>query len=227
MTGSYFYTNGSEENCIPHISCKLFKSMVKNETVTASIHDTRQPEGISKEYIDTIHNHLQSTNIWKKTTNWTTEVEYTIPHPEGDISAFDTNSGGDAKLSRKDIVSDFNATCYKDNKVSVQFTRTKENPSDGMDFNTSRFSAVRIMNTRKFHYETERSNWIFKLVVSWYGKTKSDAQSSPKRYFVYIETGDLKGSSNPEYTSASFLEKIIDLISLDGRRKTLSFPKDL
>ena len=80
------------------------------------------------------------------------------------------------------------------------------------------------MNTKKFFYETERSSWIFKLVVSWYGKTKKDAESSQKKYFVYIESnGESKSSSNPEYTSASFLEKIIDLISLDGKRKTLSF----
>lgn len=224
MTGSYFYKNSAEQNCIPHISRKLFKSMVKNETVTASINISSQPEGVSKEFIDAVHSHLQSTNVWKRTTKWTTEVEYTIPHPLGDVSAFDTNSGGDAKLSRKDVISDFNAVSKEDDKLRIRFTRTKDNPSDGMDFNTTRFSAVRIMNTKKFFYETDRSNWVFKLVVSWYGTTKVDAESSPKKYFVNIETnGDSKASNNPEYTSASFLEKIIDLISLDGKRKTLSF----
>jgi len=219
-----FYTNSSDENCIPDISKKLFKSMTKTETVSASINDTGQPEGVSKESIDAVHTHLQSANIWKKTTDWITEVEYTIPHPIGDITAFDTNSGGDAKLSRKNNISDFKATCLNDDKTYIRFTRNKETPSDEMDFNTTRFSSVRIMNTKKFFYETGRSSWIFKLVVSWYGNTKSEAESSPKRYFVYIETnGESKASSNPEYTSASFLEKIIDLVSLGGKRKTLEF----
>ena len=220
-----FYTNGSDENCIPNISKKLFKYMTKDELVSASINETGQVEGISKESIDAIHSHLQSANIWKKTTKWTTEVEYTIPHPEGDVMAFDTNSGGDAKLSRKNTICDFKAKCLKDDKLYVRFVRTKDIPSDRMDFNTTRFSSVRIMNTKKFFYETDRSSWVFKLVVSWYGNTKSEAESSPKKYFMYVETnGDSKASSNPEYTSASFLEKIIDLVSLDGKRKTLSFP---
>ena len=219
-----FYKNSSDENCIPNISKSLFKYMTKNEIILASINETGQAEGISKGTIDDIHTHLQSTNIWKKKTEWVTEVEYNIPHPKGDITAFDTNSGGDAKLSRRKTIADFKAVCLEDDKIYVRFVKTNDTPSDGMDFNTTRFSSVRIMNTKKFFYETDRSSWVFKLVVSWYGNTKSDAESSPKKYFAYIETnGDVKAASNPEYTSASFLEKIIDLISLGGKRKTLSF----
>lgn len=199
---------------------ELFNCLDNNEKVIASIQDPERPGGISKESINDIHTHLQSSRIWKLKTKWMTEVEYTIPHPRGDVSAFDTNSDGDAKLSRKNIVSSFSASC-EDNLV--RFERIKEEPSDSMDFNTTRFSSVKIMNAKRFYYETERSCWVFRLVVSWEGDTKSEAERSPKKYFAYIETnGVSKASSNPMYTAASFLEKIIDVISVGRDRQMLT-----
>lgn len=220
---SYFYRNSSEETCIPYVS-KLFETLQKNERVEASLHDSGVQGGISLESITAIHNHLQSSRIWKKVTPWNTEVEYIIPHPDGDISAFDTSSGGDAKLTRNDIRVDFTASCVKKTNTYVSFKRIVEEPSDKMDFNTTRFSSVKIMNTKRFYYETERSSWVFRLVVMWSGSTKQEAEESDKTYIVSIETNDVrKAYSNPKYISASFLEKILDIISLDGRRKILTF----
>ena len=225
MTGQYFYRSAAEENCVAHVS-ELFASLGNREMVSASLAYTADCEtpGVSSACIMDIHNHLDSSKIWKKTDPWSTEVEYTIPHPAGDVTAFDTSSGGDATLSRNSV-----GLCIKgasSDKWKVSLTRSSAVSADRMDLNTQRFSRVKIMNIKRFYYETSRSSWVFKLVVAWEGVSKERAKANGKRYFVYVETNpnDLaKTSSNPPYSAASFLDKILDIISLDGKRKVLTF----
>ena len=225
MNGQHFYRNGAEENCVAHVS-ELFVSLGNRETVRASLTYTGDSEsaGVSSACIMDIHNHLDSSKIWKKTDAWSTEVEYTIPHPAGDVTAFDTSSGGDATLSRNSV-----GLCIEgvgSDKWKVSLTRSSAESADSMDLNTQRFSRVKIMNIKRFYYETSRSSWVFKLVVAWEGVSKERAESNGKRYYVYVETNPndhAKTSSNPRYSAASFLDKILDIISLDGRRKVLTF----
>lgn len=217
-----FYRNFSDETCVGLVS-ELFKGLGNRETVSASL--TGEGSGVSNDCMKAIHNHLDSSKTWARVPTWVTEVEYTIPHPQGDITAFDTNSGGDAKLFRNAVVRSIVASPdQNEQRWKIELKRTSSKPSDKMDFNTTRFSRVRVMNTKRFHYETERSSWVFKLVVCWEGATKEDAKTSDKRYFVYVETNDTaKTSSNPSYSAASFLDKIVDIISLEGKRRTILF----
>lgn len=217
------YKNGSDENSVPFVS-RLFQNMGKTDRVTASLRDSDVQEGVSAGSMSSIHTHLQSANIWRRSIRWTTEVEYTIPHPDGDVTAFDTNSGGDAKLTRNKVELEFVGCCAYRPTSSVVFRRTSETPSNNMDFNTTRFSSVRIMNAKRFYYETERSSWVFNLVVAWEGNTKQDAEESLKKYYVYVETVDnRKTTSNPKYSAASFMEKTLDVLSVEGKRQVITF----
>lgn len=220
-----FYKKNSEENCVGDVS-PMFHKLGNKERVSASLVYLAdgQGSGVSSSCMMAIHNHLDSSNIWKKTIPWVTEVEYTIPHPGGDITAFDTNSGGDAQLSRQSLAFSLTGGCAADENWRILLTRMSSQPFDKMDFNTSRFTWVKIMNTKRFYYETGTSSWVFKLVVAWEGLTKQAAKSGGKKYFVCVETNDnVKTSLNPGYSAASFLEKILDIISLDGSRQTLTF----
>ena len=220
-----FYKNCKEETCVSDVS-RLFKSLGNREKVSASLAyfggEHQYPCGVSSSCMMKIHNYLDNSKIWQKTTPWTTEVEYTIPHPSGDVTAFDTNSGADAKLSRKSVVLNLTGGCATDENWRIFITRVSSEPSDKMDFNATRFSWVKVMNIKRFYYETNKSSWVFKLVVSWEGVTKEEAKAGVKRYFVYVETNDVsKTFSSPSYSTASFLDKILDIISLDGSRHTL------
>ena len=219
-----FYKTFSEQNCVGDVS-QMFHKLGNKERVSASLaYPENSENGVSSSCMMAIHNYLDSSSIWKKTIPWATEVEYTIPHPGGDITAFDTNSGADAELSRQSVVRFLAGSCAADEKWKILLTRMSAQPFDRMDFNTSRFSWVKVMNTKRFYYETARSSWVFKLVVSWEGVTKEDAKSGAKKYFVCVETNDnVKTSSNPTYSAASFLDKVLDIVSLDGRRQTLTF----
>lgn len=226
----YFYRNGGEENCVAHVS-QLFSSLGNRETVSASLTYAEDSvdsadSGVSSACIMAIHNHLGSSKVWKKTDPWAAEVEYTIPHPAGDVTAFDTSSGGDATLSRNSVVLCLSGSCANNDKWKVSLTRKTSVSADKMDLNTQRYSRVKVMNIKRFYYETNRSSWVFKLVVAWEGVTKEGAEASGKRYFVYVETNpcdNIKTSSNPRHSAASFLDKILDIISLDGTRKVLTF----
>ena len=217
-----FYRNSSDETCVGLVS-DLFKGLGNKETVSASL--TTTDSGVSPDCMMSIHNHLDSSKMWATVPCWVTEVEYTIPHPDGDITAFDTNSGGDAKLSRNVAVQSMAARPgVLEHDWKIDLRRTSSQPSDKMNFNTTRFSRVRVMNIKRFHYETDRSSWVFKLVVSWEGGTKEEARAGGKRYYVYVETHDnTKTSSSPSYSAASFLDKIVDIVSLAGERQTLFF----
>lgn len=230
-----FYKSLREENCVGQVS-KLFDDLKNTERVSAFLTITAQGNSVQAgppgshapaEHMTHIHNHLDSSKIWKQILPWATEVEYTIPHPNGDITAFDTNSGGEAKVSRNSTIESFSATTT-DAKDStpwrIGFTRTLFEPTPKTDFNASRFSRVKIINTKRFFYETERSSWIFKLVVSWEGATKEEAKENGKTYSVFVETNDTtKASIHPLHSTASFLEKVLDIVSLEGRRQILDF----
>lgn len=218
-----FYKSCKEETCVSDVS-RLFQSLGNREKVSASLAYSGV-SGVSSRCMIQIHNYLDSSDIWQKTTPWETEVEYTIPHPSGDVTAFDTSSGADAKLSRKSVVLSLTGSSGTDKNWRVFVTRVSSEPSDKMDFNATRFSWVKVMNIKRFYYETSKSSWVFKLVVCWEGATKEEARAGAKKYFVYVETNDVsKTFSSPSYSTASFLDKVLDIISLDGgSRHTLVF----
>lgn len=215
-----YYKSFTKESIVDDI-CPLFQDLSNKEIVTATI-SCGEGEGVTYECIMDVHNYLDRSKIWKKTTPWITEVEYTIPHPGGNITAFDT-SVQQAQLSRKSAIASVTGRSGN-NTWNVSVTRVLTHAFDKMDFNASRFSWVRVMNTKRFYYETKKSCWVFRLVVCWEGDTKQMAKAGGKKYFINVETIDhVKSSANPRYSAASILEKILDLISLEGTRQTLIF----
>lgn len=221
MPAPTFYKTCLDETCVSGIR-PMFQTLGCNDSVTASI-SCRGDSGLSHSRLLGIHNHLDSSSTWKKKEQWVTEVEYTIPHPDGDVKAFDTKSERSATLkSTTQISKKIGHT--DDNLWDVTLTRTSAVNYRKMDLNTQRFSRVKIMNTKRFLYETGRSSWIFRLVVAWEGLSKEDAKKSQPKYFVYIETNDnIKASVDPTYSAASLLEKVLDIVSHGKTRSSLIF----
>lgn len=207
-----FYESSSNENCIAEVG-SLFCNLGRDEKVCATLSDGK--DGVSIEKMKMIHHHLRSSNSWKDTLNWSTEVDYTIPHPEGDATASDTSSPGEEKLTRSVCIMCMNAVC-SNTAWRVRLERVLEKPFAKIDFNVTRFSRVKIMKVKRFIYETPRSCWCFKLVVEWSGETKDIAEKSSRKYRIFVESlRDKKQVTlNVNYTAASFLEKILDLVSL-------------
>jgi hypothetical protein len=220
-----YYKTCAEESCVEEMS-PMFRQLGCQDSVTASIFRS-DGVGVSHSCFLGIYNHLESSNMWKKNEPWVTEVEYTIPHPEGDVVAFDTKSERDATLRSTSVQKKMIG--YTNDKLwGVTLTRTTAVNYDEMDLNAQRFSRVKIMNTKRFLYETERSSWVYKLAVSWEGVTKEEAKCSEMRYSVQIETNDnRKASVDPSYSTASLLEKVLDIVSQGKRRGVLEFDKNL
>lgn len=218
-----FYKNGSEETCVSGLK-SIFETLTVNECVSASISNKRYSNGggVSHACIMSIYNHLDGSRIWRNQEPWVTEVEYTIPHPRGDVLAFDTKSEREATLSSKTVV--FTATATTDD-YNVSLTRSLRSDYNDMDLNTERYSWVKIMKTKRYFYETDRSSWVFRLEVQWEGESKEHAKSNQKKYFVSVETNNnAKASANPKYSLASLLEKVLDIVSHEGgQRQVLTF----
>ncbi|ACH46777.1 unknown [Feldmannia species virus] len=213
-----FYVSSENENCVGSVS-KLFAALDREDKVSASLSERQceDGEGVSMGSMTAIHHHLASSESWKEVLDWQTEVEYTIPHPAGEVTASDTASDGEAKIFREDRVSTLKALCG--DAWGAKICRVKHTPVVKIDFNVTRFSSVKIMSTKSFVYETPRSCWRFKLIVFWEGESKDAAEKSPKKFRVLVESVRDKEQVgvNVMYTAASFLEKILDIVSLDSK----------
>ena len=211
------YRNATDENCVGYIS-EFFKDLQSTETVSARILNSKCTS-LPYERVVEIFNHLDSSVSWKKVSDWEVEVEYTISHPEGDVVAVDTNTTRSATLTRRTVTKSCSGSCIDS---SFEISRVRYTHIDQLDFNTSLYSSVRILKSKRFHYQTERSSWTFRVSLVWEGETKACAEKSNKKYLVFVETNDVKvATTNPRYTAASFLEKVIDVMSVSGKRRDL------
>lgn len=223
MTFKY-YTTTSDQNCLDDVK-KFFDGLSGLERVQAQLYkDDDSPEkGLPFDKVTEIFNHLESSKSWAHVSEWDVEVEYTILHPDGDVVAVDTNTKKSAYLTRRTISRSCKGRCRDDAGSCFQLIRVKSLDIDQLDFNTTLFSSVKILKSKRFHYQTARSSWTFRVTMTWEGETKEDAEKSEKKYFVFVETNDtLIASNSPGYTAASFMEKVIDVISVSHeRRQTL------
>ena len=215
---SKFYRNASDENCVEYIA-DFFKNLQSTETVSARIQNALGGS-LTYERVVEIFNHLDSSQSWRRVSDWEVEVEYTISHPDGNVVAVDTNTTRSASLTRRTVSRFCSGSCED---KTFEISRVRYTHIDQLDFNTNLYSSVRILKSKRFYYQTKRSSWTFRVSLVWEGDTKACAEKSDKKYLVFVETNDVNiATSNPMYTAASFLEKVIDVVSVSaGQRRAL------
>ena len=196
----------------------IFENLSPEEKIVANISDMDESPwtaGVSAKAMTMIHRHLNGSQQWKHVNDWQTEVAYTIVHPEGDITAFDASDNTDARVFRESVFHKIEGKCGDKWKIGI--SRVVEKPFGSIDFNMTKYSRVRVMRSKYFHYETPRSCWCFKLSVQWTGDTLEEAKKSGKTFVVNVESVKNKtvpGQSS-KYTLASFFEKILDIVSVE------------
>jgi len=219
----FYYKNGKDENCTLQM-VPFFKDLSKQEKVTAYIWNNSSPTGgVEHKTLVDINNHLSTSNCWENVEDWIVSVEYTILHPEGDFTVSDTKCQDNPNMVRKLGLMHWNGGCKPDDSFNLRVIRCNNIPiTSNKGINMKMYSFVRIKNTKTFTYRTGRSSWKYKLCVIWEGETKTEAENSEKRYEVCVESDNSEVcTSDPRYTSASFFEKILDVVSVSRDRQTL------
>jgi len=221
---TYYYKSGTDENCTLNM-VPFFKDLGDDEKVTAYIWNNSFPTGgVSHKTLVDINNHLSASKCWESVKDWEVSVEYNICHPDGDITVSDTKDQDDPKMIRKTGKVHWNGVCNPDESCMLRIVRWDNIPFiNQISMNVTSYSFVRIKNTKTFVYRTARSSWIYSLCVIWEGKTKEEAEGSEKRYEVSVESGNSNVCTrDPRYTSASFFEKILDVVSISRDRQVLN-----
>ena len=217
MGDTWVYKDPQSHPCIDAMS-KLFEGLEPGETVEACINTDPGADGY--QTMTEVHNHLSSCKTWAAVHGWDDEVEYTINHPLGDVYAYDTKSTGTRLRTIDYKQPSFEATC-EGKSACVLIRRVSERPVNDVDITTKRFSWVKVMNVKRFFYESARSSFVYKLVVLWQGATKEEAKQQGPDFKLLLETRDhAKMTAFPAQGLVSFMEKTLDVVS-DGSRRAL------
>lgn len=215
----FYYRSANDENCVAKAS-SLFQ-------------DLRGSIGVRGEFfIDNgsfvnVHNQMKSSRSWKSVGQWNSGIEYTIRHPVSDIIVSDTNRGQRTVVFKEHVLQTVHGStgCGSINFTVVK-VRREELDCTSRSYHDTAYKWVKIKSEKVFVYESERSSWNFHLAVVWQGKTKAQAENDTKRYSVSVSMASAeKASTNVMYTTASFLEKLMDALfqkSKDRRHITLN-----
>lgn len=212
-----FYKNASSENSIWNTRC-LFEGIVSTNDVYAEYE-------INEERMVSLHNHMNSSSMWKSISQWDSGVRYTIDHPDGDITITDRNRGENTTIFRETTQEVFRGMTYNGD---IEFSLFKIN-KEPVDFSltschSSNYTWVKIESRKTFKYESERAAWDFSLAVVWEGVTKESAEASDKKFFVSISMASIdKASRDPGYTTASFMEKLMDTLFQRSKSRHIVF----
>ena len=202
-----YYRNASSETAVEHVKT-LFEGLSVVDKVYAEYE-------VDEEYMISLHNHMNSGSTWLSISGWDSSVGYTIRHPEGDITVSDKNRGEDTSIFRDiDVIEIQGMRSDATGRFSIFKKRRDLLDVSGTPCHySSAYTWVKIESTKVFKYASERASWDFSLSVSWEGKSKEEAESSDKKYFVKISMASIeKASRDPRYTAASFMEKIMDTL---------------
>lgn len=205
--GTYYYRGATDQNCVAKAS-SLFQDLGG-----ASI-DVRGEFFTDNDSFVKIHNHMKSSNSWKSVSKWDSGIEYTIRHPVSDIIVSDTNLGQRTVIYRKHVLQTvLGSTACKLVHFKIQKVRRERIDNSSRPYHDSNYTWVRIKSEKIFVYESERSSWNFHLAVVWQGETKARAEEDAKLYSVAVTMGSpAKASADVMYTTASFLEKLMDAL---------------
>lgn len=81
----------------------FFQDLAPEKYVSAQIWERDCVNGgISYETLACVNNNLSMSTCWADTQDWEVSVEYTVPHPKGDIiTVSDTKTLNNASMGRK------------------------------------------------------------------------------------------------------------------------------
>lgn len=203
---SLYYRGVRDENCVAE-SSRLFENLHKGIGVRGEFFT-------DYDVFVSIHNYMKSCTTWKSVTCWESCVDYTIQHPGSDIIVSDTNRGRKTVIFREYPVETVRGATVDDSfKFTISKTRREELDFKSRSYHDSLYKWVRIRWEKTFVYESERSSWKFQLAVLWEGATKVEAEGNSKKYSIVISLGSIeKASADVMYTTASFFEKLMDLL---------------
>lgn len=232
----FYYKRAGDENCVTKAS-SLFQDLRLSVGKSAGSYvggNVSGNVGVRGEFFTdndsfvSIHNHMKSSRSWKHVSQWDSGIEYTIRHPLSDIIVSDTNRGQRTIVFREHILQTVRGkTAHGSIDFKIQKVRREELDCTSRSYHDSNYTWVKIKSEKVFVYESERSSWNFHLAVVWQGQTKTRAERDPKRYSVAVSMGSAeKASADVMYTTASFLEKLMDALfqkSKSLRHITLRF----
>ena len=209
----YYYKGASDENSVAKAS-SLFQNLRGSTGVRGEFFTDRS------SFIR-IHNHMKSSNHWKSVSKWDTGVEYTIQHPTTDIIVADTNRGQKTVVFKQHVLQTVRGcTACKSIDFTVNKYESTELDRTSRSYHDSAYTWVKIKSEKVFVHESERSSWKFHLAVVWQGVTKEKAESDPQQYSVAVSMGSVeKASRDAVYTTASFLEKMMDTMFQKSRSR--------
>jgi len=200
----YYYKGASDENSVVK-AAPLFENLCGSTGVRGEFFTDRAS-------FVRIHNHMKSSDHWKSVSKWDTGVEYTIQHPTSDIIVADTNRGQKTVVFKQHVLQTVRGcTACKLIDFTVKKYENEELDRTSRSYHDSTYTWVKIKSEKVFVHESERSSWKFHLAVVWQGDTKKRAESDPQQYSVAVSMGSMeKASRDAMYTTASFLEKMMD-----------------
>ena len=201
---SYYYKGAFDENSVAKAS-SLFENLRGSVSVRGEFF-TDHASFVA------LHNHMNSNNSWKSVSQWDTGIEYTIQHPGNNIIVADTNRGQKTIVFREEVLQTVRGSTACE-LVDFRVTKVQRDELDcqSRSYHDSTYTWVKIKSEKVFVHESEKSLWNFHLAVVWAGATKKKAESDPKQYLVAVSMGSVeKASADVMYTTASFLEKMMD-----------------
>ncbi|CAM9131799.1 unnamed protein product [Hapterophycus canaliculatus] len=207
----YYYRHAKDENCVVKAS-SLFKDLRPSFMIRGEFFTDNQ------NFVN-IHNHMKSSSSWKSVSQWDTGIEYTIQHPQDDIVVSDTNRGQRTIVFREHVLQTVHgSSACKYVQFVIKKVRRDELDYTSRSYHDSRYKSVEIKSEKVFEYESQRSSWKFHLAVVWQGETKEQAERGPRRFSVSVSMASMeKASADIMYTTASFLEKMMDAMFQKAR----------
>jgi len=212
-TGEHlFYKDATNQNSVGVIMT-LFEGLDTMDEVYAEYE-------VDEKGMVSLHNHMNTSSIWKSISQWNSGIKYTVDHPAGSVYIFDKNRGEHTSIYREIPGQEFRGmktggdvrfSMIKKRRVPIDFSKES--------CHSTNYSWVRIESKKTFKYESQRSSWDFNLSVVWEGESREAVRSSEeKKYVVQISMGSMdKASRDPGYTTASFMEKLMDTLFQNSR----------
>ncbi len=219
---NYYYKKATDQNCVARASALLFEDLGATDVVSGQFLTD------NAAFVN-LHNHMKSSLSWKSVSQWDTGVEYTIRHPVRDIIVSDTNRGQKTLVYRQEVISAVRGTTANQDRrdFTIRRVRREELDCKSRTYHDSEYTWVKIKSEKTFVYESPRSSWNFHLAVVWEGETKTQAESSQRQYLVTVSMGSVdKASADAMYTTASFMEKIMDALFQKSTRRHIILSLD-